>query len=270
MPTPFDRILQRIHRRGYHNHRLEDHSDLLTDQIVSDLADRCQAFAEDQARPRFRGWHNVQAADGRNTDFIFGPVRADGPANLFGDARVNQPDLSDVRLLIEHKSVITAHRNRHARVQDIEREMRATYHHNPRTIVVATVLIGTCLRVLNVPDCVRRDPRYDVGAFEAQIVPRLSSGDETLWDEFNHCVSRNTNTDPMRTVDLFRRHLPRRAVDDADEEQMGIDYLLLVPVAIDNVNPPRLSTLDDIDPCAAYDDMIQHICRTYRTRWHGR
>lgn len=268
MSTPFDGIFRNIRLRGYHNHRLEEHSDLLTDQIVSDLALRCSAFAEDRARPDFQEWRNVKAADDRTTDYIFGPLQKKGPLNLFGEAQFSQADLQNIRILIEHKSVVTAHRNRNARVQDIEREIRATHHHHPKTIVVATVLVGTCLQVLNIPDCVKKDPRYTPEEFQSKIVPRLSSGDQTLWDEFSRCVSQNTPADPLATVNLFRG-LPTRELADAHTGRPGIDYLLLVPVAIDNVNPPRLGTLAGIDPCAAYDDMIEHICRAYRARWRS-
>ena len=50
----------------------------------------------------------------------------------------------------------------------------------------------------------------------------------------------------------------------------GYDYVLLVPVNIDNVNPPKLA-LDNnlgIDIEQDYKEMIETICKAYRARWH--
>jgi len=49
----------------------------------------------------------------------------------------------------------------------------------------------------------------------------------------------------------------------------GYDYLLIVPVHIDSVNPPRLA-FDNalgVDIEAAYKQMIDTICKAYTARW---
>ena len=256
MPTPFDPILSIIIAAGYHNHRKAEHSDVLTQQILRDLSSQCAAFGEDLRAGRFRVWQNVEGPDGRNTDLLVGSANPNGT-----------PDLRNVRIIVEHKSVVTAHRNRNARCQDIEREMRASHAHNPRTIVIATLIIGTCERFLNVPDCVKKDPRYEAGQFEAQILPRLSTGDQSLWQDFRNCISPNTQDDPGKTMDYFRR-LPVRAM--ADTHEVGLDFMLFIPMEIDNENPPSLTTLNGVDACVSYREMIAHICRVYQIRWHGR
>ena len=43
---------------------------------------------------------------------------------------------------------------------------------NPRTIVVATVIVGVCEKVLNVPDCVKRT----VGTVATVLNKRFSRG----------------------------------------------------------------------------------------------
>ena len=35
--TPFDDVVQRIRERGFHNHRLEDHSEAMSRGILNDL-----------------------------------------------------------------------------------------------------------------------------------------------------------------------------------------------------------------------------------------
>lgn len=141
----FDEIFAAIRREGYHNHRRETHSDLMSQCIVADLTAHCQEFARDCESGTIKVWHKVRGPDERTTDLLAGIPDLGGA-----------PNLSEVRLLVEHKSVVTAHRNRNARYQDIDRERLSAHRANARTIVVATVIVGTCARVLNVPDCVAK------------------------------------------------------------------------------------------------------------------
>ena len=256
MATPFDTVLDNIRRSGYHNQRRESHSNLLTERLVTDMEASCAVFAADRSNRTISEWRNKKGPDGRKTDLLIGSERTNGA-----------PDLKQVRILVEHKSVITAHRNRNARKQDIEREMLATHKNNPRTIIVATVMVGVCSEVLNVPDRVRLHPKSQGGRFERNILPRLSSGDQTLWKDFKGCVSKNKPDDPQKTIQFFQT-LPIRSI--ADTAEIALDYLLFIPVAIDNVNPPRLERLANFDPILDYGRMIDHLCRAYTIRWHDR
>lgn len=256
MASPFDPILDNIISAGYHNQRKEGHSDALVRQIVKDLDTHCEAFAIDRKAGVIREWLNEKAFDGRTTDLLIGAADDNG-----------RPDLRNVRIIIENKSVITAHRNKNARFQDIEREMRASHANNPLTIVVATLIIGTCQRYLNVADNRKKDPRLEPGQFESDVLARLSTGDESLWLDFSKWISSNTKDDPSKTMEYFRR-LPVRQMADAHE--VGLDFMLFIPMAIDNVTPPSLATLDGLDPSASYWEMITHICQLYQFRWHRR
>lgn len=253
MQTPFDPILDNIKDKGFHNHRDASHSNLLTEQISNDLKHSCDALEADFNNGVIQEWHTVRGPDGRNTDLIIGASKSDGT-----------PDLTQVRILIEHKSVVTAHRNKNARYQDIEREMLATHAKNPLTIVGATLVVGVCKNVLNVPDCVKREAKRRNLDFDAQVRPRLSSGDATLWQDFADCVSKNKEDDALKTVEMFKA-LPVRPI--AQSHEKALDFMLFIPVVIDNVNPPRLGGIDNIDPVADYRAMIGHICRAYKIRW---
>jgi hypothetical protein len=51
---------------------------------------------------------------------------------------------------------------------------------------------------------------------------------------------------------------------------VAYDFVLLMPVFVDNVSPPsvaRENTLG-IDVDAEYRAMLDHICRAYTARWH--
>ena len=99
------------------------------------------------------------------------------------------------------------------------------------------------------------------------MLPRLSSGDTTLWDEFPKAQSRNRPSDPERTIQKFRE-LPTRPPGRTD--LVAYDYVLLVPVMIDNVQPPRVARDNalGIDVDAEYRAMLDRICRAYTARWH--
>ena len=51
---------------------------------------------------------------------------------------------------------------------------------------------------------------------------------------------------------------------------VAYDYVLLVPVYVDNVNPPRIARDNHlgIDVDGEYRAMLDQICRAYRARWH--
>jgi hypothetical protein len=247
----FDEILDAIRANGYHNHRKETHSNIVSRRIVADLRGACAAFANDCETGGIRIWERTHGPDDRTTDLVAGPPNDEG-----------KPDLTKVRLLVENKSVVTAHRNRNARYQDIDRERLSAHRANPKTIVIATLMVGVCERVLNIPDCVSK---FHSKTFKSDILPRLSTGDQTLWAEFDACVGKNTPEDPAKTVAMFRA-LPTR--QGSDTHLPALDYLLIAPFAIDNVNPPELVAALGIDAEADYQRMIQHISRTYTMRWH--
>jgi hypothetical protein len=131
--------------------------------------------------------------------------------------------------------------------------------------MVGTVMIGTAERVLNVPDRVKPF-MSDEAELEEEVRPRLSTGDVALWDEFDHAISENRSVDPARSVAKFRELPTRRPGHTHDE---GYGCLMLAPVFIDNVNPPRVERKNSlgINVDHDYKKMIQDVCRAYSTRW---
>jgi len=79
----------------------------------------------------------------------------------------------------------------------------------PEALLIATVLIGLADRTLNIPDQVHKFYRDREEEFERDILPRLSSGDESLFSEFSWAVSHNRPLDAQKTLELFRT-LPTR------------------------------------------------------------
>lgn len=254
MSTPFDDALSAIRTVGYHNHRRETHSDIVSDRILADLKARCPAIAGDLASGLVFAWKNVVSPGdrGRKADLIVSEPLSTG-----------HPDMERVRLAIENKSVVTAHRNRFARFDDLTKVRKSVLGAQPKAIVVATVLVGTARKVLNVPDVLKK--MLDPDRFE-EVRPRLSSGDDSLFSEFSRAVSANTDRDFKESIELFRT-LETRGI--AETHRDAYDSVLIVPVMIDNVHSPRIERENSvgINVDAEYEDFLKKCCRAYTARF---
>jgi hypothetical protein len=257
MSTPFDDVVDEIRARGFHNHRLEEHSGTVSRGILRDLHAMCEPFRRDFTGGRIREWLDFPSPGGRARKLDLVVAEPGGEAG--------GPDLGRLRLCVENKSVVTAHRNRTNRYDDLSDVVGVLHQKKPDAVLVATVLVGLAENVLNVPDRVK--PFMPPEDFVGRVLPRLSSGDDTLWDEFRHAVSRNRPRDPERTVGKFRE-LPTRPPGRTD--LVAYDYVLLVPVFIDNVHPPRVVRENGlgIDVDGEYRTMLDRICKAYTARWH--
>lgn len=167
---------------------------------------------------------------------------------------------------MENKSVITAHgknrKNRHSDLSDFSKLLQAR---KPEAIVLGHVLVGTGIQYINIPDSVKRECSILGIDFEKQILPRLSSGDSKLWEEFG--AKSNTSDAAAKTIELMRS-LPVKEKGFTHEQ--GFDVLLIEPVFIDNIHPPRVERKNPfgIDVDQAYRDMLARTCRVYTSRWH--
>jgi len=258
MTTPFDKAIAEIAAARYHNHRLETHSDTVSTALFEDLLAYCTPLRDDVARGVVRVWKNVSAPGDRlrKVDLFVGEPDPQG-----------LPDIHKVRIAVENKSVITAHRNATNRFDDLRKVLSAMHAARPEALLVATVLVGLSRQVLNVPDQVHKFYRDREEEFEQLVRPRLSSGDASLWQQFNWAISTNRPNDPAKTVELLRT-LPTRPPGHTHVQ--GYDYVLLVPVHIDNVNPPSLPRPNElgIDVSGEYQRMLEKLCSGYTARWH--
>lgn len=258
MSTPFDAAIAAIASARYHNHRLEAHSDIVCDGIVADLLQACDPFRADLDGGVVKIWKNVASPGDRErrVDLFVGEPDEQG-----------QPDIAKVRLAVENKSVITAHRNAPSRFDDLSKVVAAVQGERPEALLIATVLIGLSGRVLNIPDQVHKFFRDREEDFERDVLPRLSSGDESLFEEFSWAISKNRPGDPGKTLALFRT-LPTRG--SAQTHLVAYDSVLLVPVLIDNVHPPALPRPNPlgVDVDLEYRECITRTCKAYTARWH--
>src|SRR5438105_1767468 len=134
MMTPFDKVVEEIENRRYHNHRLEVHSDIVSAGIYQDLLTRCEALRRDVETGVVRQWLNVRApgARERKIDLFIGEAASD----------THDPDIKKLRICVENKSVITAHRNRDARFDDLNEALQVVHAAKSEAVMVATILVG--------------------------------------------------------------------------------------------------------------------------------
>jgi hypothetical protein len=261
MTTPFDVVIEQIKLRGFHNQRLEDHSDAVSEGILNDLRQRCSPFGADLSANKITSWLNVRTpgARKRKIDLLVGEADTDG-----------EPDLEKLRFCVENKSVITAHRNWYARFDDLNEALQVLHHAKAEAVLVATIIVGIAEQVLNVPDVVKKRYKKRPAEFVERVLPRLSSGDQSLWDEFEDAISVNGPDDSAKTLSKFRQ-LPTRP--PGHTHVVGYDYVLLIPAFVDNVNPPYIPQADDprslgIDVSREYEAMLETVCKGYTARWH--
>jgi len=237
------------------------HVDALRGGIVDDLALCCPAFKADLENGLIARWENVRdpGAQSRKLDLVIAEANRDGG-----------PNVKKLRICLKSKSVITAHRSRDSRFADLYATLRVLEDLKSEAVLVATVIVGVAEKVLNVPDKVKPLYKKKAGKFEREVLPRLSSGDQSLWDEFDWAVSVNRPDDPRNTIEKFRELPTRRP---GRTHVVGYDYVLLVPASIDNVNPPSIPAPSDpksfgIDVERDYAKMIEIMCKAYNARWH--
>lgn len=256
--TPYDYIVDDIADSGYHNHRSESHSDILCYQLFADLRKFCPAFADDARTGAIKHWLNVDVP-GMNHKADMMICDTDGP---------DEPSFDRARLCLENKSVITAHgknrKNRHGNLYEFANVIQAQRR---EVIVVGSVLIGTAVQYLNVPDKLKPACELLGIDFESKVLPRLSTGDESLWSINPRARSVNRPGDPRKTADLMRT-LPVKPRGHTHEE--GFDALLIAPIFVNNVDPPRVDRENDlgIDVDVDYQAALDRICRAYTARFH--
>lgn len=276
--TPFDAHAEATNKEGYHNHRVNTHSDVVSDAIVEDLWKMCATLRKDLESGRVGYWKNKKLNWGRKqaTDLIIAPPLSQ-PQNespnvpssgWHGAAGIKgmKPDLTKIRVAIEHKSVATAHRNRDARYDDLNNLWQDANTAGVDAIVGGTVMVGLAKRFLNVPDRLKFLAGKD--RFGHEILPRLKAHDKTLADEFPKAISENT---PKQQAETFRKFntLPRRP---PDRSRAGLDVLLLCPIHYDNIGPARVARDNPfgIDVDAEYKKFLERICTDYSRLWPAR
>ncbi len=99
MSTPFDDVVDEIRTRGFHNHRLEEHSSTVSQGILRDLLKICEPFRLDFTGGKIREWLDFPSPGGRARKLDL--VVAEPSSDVAG------PDLARLRLCGHRQSLNT-------------------------------------------------------------------------------------------------------------------------------------------------------------------
>lgn len=287
--TPFDEHARRVAASGYHAHRGSTHSDVISERIMGDLVQKCPALREDLHAAKVGCWLNIKIpfhegtwdadlviADAHDASIADKPIEK-GKSKGLAAVKGAKPDGNALRLVIEHKSVVTAHRNRGNRFKELATDVKYSNDAGSNVIVAATILIGTAPLVLNVVDGVRKCYRipgkvgkYNEEKFDAEVGYRLRGKDAKVWEDFAEFVSYNKPSDAQKTAEYFRTNLPERSQDRWN--QPGIDALLVVPVFYDNAGTAYVDRDHTLGAAfdAEYGAFLDKLCKAYTRRWKAR
>src|ERR1700731_191337 len=130
MSAPFDKAIEEIKKRRYHNHRLEGHSDIVSNGIFEDLLKHCKSLRKDFETGEIQRWFNVPTpgARGRKIDLLVAKPLPSG-----------EPNLKELRISLENKSVVTAHRNCDSRFDDLNQSLKVLHSAKPEAVKIVTV-----------------------------------------------------------------------------------------------------------------------------------
>jgi hypothetical protein len=276
LETPFDRHAARVNQIGYHNHRVNTHSDIISDGIVQDLRTTCATLKDDLDALRVGYWRNKKNPWGRkrNTDLVVAEPLTDavpqGKAPLAeeawrGAAAFKKVELAPekIRIVVEHKSIMTAHRNLSARHDDLN-NLAQEAAGSPNVIVGATVMVGTAPRMLNVPDGIKKLYKSKPGRFERDVVSRMKKHNPLLWEKFKDFVSPNQPEHIAHSFHVLMSTVVKRR-SPGNRNAVGYDAFLVVPVFYDNVNVARVVRDNPygIDVDQEYRKFIERISDDY-------
>ncbi len=257
MITPADRVVERILQDRYHDHRSARHSDIICNHFILDLLKQCPALANDIESAKVEYRLNVDVPGlTHKVDLMIYEI----------DDINDDPALERARLCMENKSVITAHgKNRKNRQSDLSDFANLLQTKKPEAIALGHVLVGTGIQYVNIPDAVKRKCQILEIDFDCDVLPRLSSGDQKLWEEFG--TKPNSVDAATKTIEMMRT-LPVK--EKGFTHELGFDFLLIEPVFVDNINPPRVERENPfgINIDTQYEEMLKRTCRAYTSRWH--
>ena len=253
---------------GYYHPRTAEQSGAFSGIIVRELVNMNGTLATHLRDGTVAYDFDVNVSDGvseHTTDLVIGSPSSKPLGIRIGvpiRARINT---SDYRVLIDHKSVVTAHRNRLNRLRDFKELASHANAYNRKAIVGGTLLLGTSRRYLSVETVGRvlsaRGQRDRTDYWRK----RMLKNDKELVAEFEStdAMTENSEVDPGNTFNVFMKELPMRRSD----QEKGFDAFAVIPVLIDNIGPCRLDEASFPHNEKSYTKFMDDIVRCYDARF---
>lgn len=276
--TSFDKLMNYLNEeKGFHHPRAaQSHSDQLSKFIIEDLLMNCHEIREDARNREISFDLNVNVAadiSDHIIDLVIGDlnrnIRAKGLFRTNNFEIVQSSPLENrYRILIEHKSVITAHRNKKNRLRDLKEFASHSYNYRSSVIICGTIMVGTAVEYFSVENLGRYLKALGRINEDEEIKARLCKNDKTLYQEYKDTTVITTNRidDPDKTFNLFLNEIPIRN----SIEERGFDAFYSPFIHIDNLRECRVDNAfmakyrENINN---YNHFISQICNNYNVRF---
>jgi len=297
----FERVIKRIRNDGVYHPRDQRVSTQLGLEILRDLYFVSPEFREDVNCGRICYGFNLKfektsTSNSKRTDLAIGVLdeSADIPpiltkyledAPLIPEMKMlhittrDRDLMKEVRIAMENKSVITAHRNRNNRSDELVSIADVLSEACPGAILVATVMIGTATEFLNYEVLQRAEGVLEVfcervrGGYQLDEIKRLlGRSAPEIADFLNQprirkaLISTNESQEPFNTMDRMHGVLKPRE----NTSQIGYDVLILQFCHIDNIGPARLESPEYFKGIYAqyqYNTALKRLSGLYRERF---
>lgn len=275
--SAFEKLMHYLNEEvGFHHPRTAtEHSDKLSTYLLEDLLNSSKKLQEYAKQKKICFDFNVDVKSQISShiiDLVIGEYEPDSPIKKihfisgieFLQAR---PISNKYQILIEHKSVITAHRNNKNRLRDLKEFASHVYLFDKKSVIAATMMIGTALEYFSVESLIRylkSENRFEeLGKWKT----KLCKGDPSLKNTFQGTIviTKNKPYEAQKTYDLYKSEIPLR--ENIDE--IGFDALFCLFVHIDNINPCRIDKEKNTgkDSINNYREFLNRIICSYEQRY---
>lgn len=290
--------MEYLNEIGFHHPRTaKEHSTELSRHMVNDLYQSCPSVRSDADEGTIAFDLDVKIKVGDRshvTDLVIGePVTHGLPSHGLAQSELHP---SKYRIAIEHKSVITAHRNRLNRLRDLNEFAEYMYAYRADVVVGGTLLIGTSTKFVSVESIDRiirawkalekmpilTESRLakcraawlrDMGQLTnlENWKKRMCKKDPLLLTVFGDTKAWTTNEvdDAENTFRKFQSGLRVRDSNSNPPEKPGFDGFALMYVAIDNFNPCQIDGSREAgrNDLLTYSQFLRRIETAYSSRF---
>jgi hypothetical protein len=286
-----------INQSGAYNPRPQEVSNTLSRELVRDLFNSCKAFREDVLSGVVSYRTNCTLTVGKmhqSVDLVVGiggtppnKRKEERKENLLLDGVRSERGVVDwgepkeVRMIVENKSLMTAHRNVYNRSRPLRELADYMFQCNPAAIHFGTWMIGTALKYVN-PDRVKwaedtlrvlcQKQIHQEFPFR-EIRKLLGTGDKRLSNFLlldgvgDLLFSYNKPEEAAKTLDKIIANIEFRD----DESTRGFDAFAIQLIYADNVGPVRLDEPEFFKQSkydrVRYQRSLSDISRIYERRF---
>lgn len=195
-----------------------------------------------------------------------------------GFERIQESEIKNIRLIMENKSLVTAHRNVYNRTRILADLAEAVRDSPPKdTLLVGTFIVGTADKFLNYETFVRArdvlshlcsESKFNLEELEELIGTGHEKIREFVDDPVlpEKMISRNKPDEPQKTLDIIVQDVPIKQLSGSGYDGFAIQFCHL-----NNIDPPRLEDplffKDKNYDAVRYENVLNTIAAQYDAKY---